>query len=237
MFKASSHRLLTMLLAAGVTIAVVVGLASATAPVNLVPTPEPPAPVSRTVVPGRNDGGLFADGAVSLPKVDIITWKTYANAKYGYSFKYPPDWSIQESDSSGLHGPNGEPYYPLQATRVQNPKLAQGANISGQTCQGDECVGPPPTFAGFYVEVRHAQCDISGDLLVNDIWDVGGKQGSRCVVESPNDRSRIVSIAIPYANGDYIWLTLENGRTGGANNEAVLAAILNTVTFQGGGSK
>jgi hypothetical protein len=194
------------------------------------PTAEAPS-LTRTVIPGADRGGLFADGVVNLALVDTSTWKTYTNAQYGYSFMYPPTWELTERDSTGFTGPRGLPAYPLQSARVRNPANEAGRNIPGQTCQNVQCQGPPPSLIALEVRIENGQCGIVGDLVAQDTVVVDARQGNRCVLESSNDKSRITSVSFPRGNGLYIWITLERGRSVVPDQQAVLETILSTFVF------
>jgi hypothetical protein len=233
MFKASSHRLLTMLLAAGVTIAVVVGLARATAPSNDV---ESPSLKPRTPVAGADKGGLFGDGVTNLPKVDTKGWKTYSNAKYGYRFIYPPDWLLQETDNSSLHGPNGEPAYPLQAVDLTNPPAEAGQNILGQNCDGDGCIGAPPRAMAFLVHIVNGLCNRPGDLIASDTLSVSGATASRCVLASQSANAvRTVSLGFPLGDGtNFVEVTLQRGRDVEPAEQAILETILASLVLTKG---
>jgi hypothetical protein len=225
MFNASSHRLLTTLLAAGLTIAVVVGLARATAPNDKV---ESPSLEPRTPIPGADKGGLFGDGITNLPNVDMKGWKTYSHAKYGYSFMYPPDWLVQETDNSSLHGPNGEPAYPLQAVDVTNPLTQAGQNILGQNCDGDGCIGAPPRAMAFLVHIVNGLCNRPGNLIAADTVSVNGATASRCIHASQSANAvRTVSLGFPLGDGmNFIEVTLQRGRDVEPAQQALLETIL-----------
>lgn len=48
---------------------------------------------------------------------ETANWKTYTNAKYSYSIKYPPNWSIDESMAESIH------FYPKHLTLEMQEKL------------------------------------------------------------------------------------------------------------------
>jgi hypothetical protein len=233
MLRASSRSLLTMLLAAGVTIAVVVGLARATAPSSDV---EQPTLAPRTPVVGANKGGLFGDGVTNLAKAATANWKSYSNPTYGYSFKYPADWELEETDGAGHSGPNGEPAYPLQAVKTENPSPQQGENIRGTNCQDSGCIAPAPRALGFFVSILNAGCAVPGDLVVSDQTDVNGHSAARCVIQSQFDKTtRFVYLTFPYGDGkNFIEVSLERGRNVPPTDQAILEAILSTFTITRG---
>jgi len=50
----------------------------------------------------RPSGGVTAardgtGGTVTTPGADTSAWKTYANSRYGFQFKYPPGWGLSTS--------------------------------------------------------------------------------------------------------------------------------------------
>ncbi len=233
MFKASSQRLLTMLLAAVVTVAVVVGLARAMAPSDDV---ESPSFKPRTPIAGANKGGLFGDGITNLPKVDTSGWKTYSNAKYGYSFKYPPDWVVQETDNSPFHGPNGEPYYPLQAVDVGTPASQAGKNIPGENCQGDGCIGAGPKAMAFLLHIVNGLCNRPGNLIALDTVSINGTTSSRCILASQSGNAvRTVSFGFPLGDGtNFIEVTLQRGRDVEPAQQATLETILASLVLPKG---
>lgn len=49
---------------------------------------------------------------------EILGWKTYSNEKYGYSFKYPPDWEIWSVDGSIDFPPNSPTPQPEIGTHL-----------------------------------------------------------------------------------------------------------------------
>ncbi|MDE3096887.1 MAG: hypothetical protein KGK07_12940 [Chloroflexota bacterium] len=194
----------------------------------------PPVPlVVHTPLPGAAQAGLFADGITNLATVSTTTWKTYSNSTYGFTFKYPANWSLSETDSAGHYGPNGEPSYPLHSVSVTNPAAEQGANVPGKNCNQSSCIGPPPKMLGFYVAIWNSQCGAAGDLVVSDKWTIDGKQGSRCVLQSQNDNaSRFTYISFPEGDGiNFLTVSLEKGRGVLPSEQQVLETILSTFTF------
>jgi hypothetical protein len=233
MMRASKFKSMLALLSVALAIAIVAGIAQAVAPSNDVEKPTLPP---RTPIAGANKGGLFGDGVVNVPKVDTSGWKTYSNARYGYSFKYPPNWALDERDNAGHHGPNGEPSYPLQEVTVANPLEDQGKNLPGTNCQGSGCNGAGPNALGFDVRILNALCNIPGDLIVIDTFAVNGKQGSRCVLQSQGDKiTRATSIGFPLGDGtNFIEVLLQRGRAVSPQEQAILETILSTFTINKG---
>jgi hypothetical protein len=185
-----------------------------------------------TVIPGADKGGLFADGVVNLPRVDTTDWKTYANAKYGYSFRYPSTWELVESSSEGRTGPRGEPSYPLQSARVRNPGAEQGQNIRGQNCIEAGCIEPPPNFLSIEFAVHSGICGGAGDLLARDTPLINGRQSQRCVVRSAYDRATVaVYVDFPLGPGNYLKAVLTRGRGVTPQQQAVLETVLSTLSF------
>lgn len=195
--------------------------------------PTPPPVEVRTAIPGADKGGLFADGIANLATVDAANWKTYSNSKYAFKFQYPADWQLAELDSTGLHGPHGEPYYPLHSVEVRNPLAEQGQKIPGQNCTAaaNDCPGPPPGYMRFAVEIWDGQCNVAGDLIASDTASLSGRQGARCVVEYPNDKSRSVAISFPLGEGNYLVVELDKGNSVAPPRQAVLETILSTFSF------
>jgi hypothetical protein len=211
---------------------------SATTPASVAPSaaavrPTPPPPVVRTPIPGAAKGGLFADEITNLATVDASNWKTYSNTKYAFKFQYPADWQLVESDSTGRHGPHGEPAYPLHAVEVRNPLTDQGQKIPGENCTdaANDCPGPPPGYMRFAVVIEDSQCNIAGSLIASDTASVSGRQGARCVVEYPNDKSRSVAISFPLGDGNYLVVELDKGNSVPSPRQAVLETILSTFSF------
>jgi hypothetical protein len=65
------------------------------------PTNTPAAPPIPTITVAPTDPpvptGTSAPTPTSVPPVVIDdTWPTYTNAQYGFSFRYPPDWTLKE---------------------------------------------------------------------------------------------------------------------------------------------
>jgi hypothetical protein len=188
--------------------------------------------LTRTVIPGADRGGLFADGVVNLALVDTSTWKTYANAQYGYSFMYPPTWELIETDSGGRTGPQGQPSYPRQSALVRNPAAEQGANVRGQNCVDAGCIEAPPFFLAFQASITRGACNVAGDLLAEDVLTINGRVSQRCVVRSAFDQStREVAIAFPIASGEHLKLILARGRQVTSAQQAVLETVLSTFTL------
>lgn len=195
--------------------------------------PTPPPVEVRTAIPGADKGGLFGDGITDLATVDAANWKTYSNNKYAFEFQYPADWQFAESDSAGFHGPHGEPSYPLHRVEVRNPVADQGQKIPGQNCTAaaNDCPGPPPGLMSFAVEIEDSQCNIAGSLIASDTASLSGRQGARCVVEYPNDKSRSVAISCPLGDGNYLVVELDTGNSVPPSRQAVLETILSTFSF------
>jgi len=200
-------------------------------------SPIPPLPAVRTPIPGAAEDGLFADGVSHLEHVDTAGWKTYSNSKYGFEFQYPADWELRELDNSGHVGLHGEPSYPLYRVEVRNPPAEQGQKVPGQNCTAavNDCPGPPPGFTGFIIAIwGWGECNISGDLIVSDTVALSGRQGARCVVEYPNDKSRTVAIYVSLPGGTYLGAELDKGNSVTPAQQAALETILSTFTFMVG---
>ncbi|TAK72310.1 MAG: hypothetical protein EPO22_00665 [Dehalococcoidia bacterium] len=194
---------------------------------------EPPV-VVRTPIPGAAKDGLFADGVANLPFLDTTDWRTYTSNEYGLAFQYPPNWQLTESDSSGHHGPNGEPAYPLFRVEVSNPPAEQGEKIPGENCSGaaNDCSGPPPGLLSFSAAIwGNGSCNIAGDLIVSDSATITGHPGTRCVVEYPNDKSRTTAIAVALADGTYLVVQFERGNSVASAAQAVLDAVVSTLVI------
>lgn len=219
--------------AAGIAILAVVAVASGIMQPDEV---ELPIIKPRTPIPGADKGGLFADGVQNLPRADTSGWKTYSNDKYTYSFKYPPNWELEETDSAGLTDPQGRPAYPLQAATVKNPFAERGQNQPGVNCVDAACIAPLPKALGFYVAIESGHCGVSGDLVVADTFTVDGRQGDRCVIESPNDKvSRVVHISFPLGDGkNFLKIAFERGRNVSPGEQGPLETILSTFKFTRG---
>ncbi|MDE3097265.1 MAG: hypothetical protein KGK07_14850, partial [Chloroflexota bacterium] len=86
---------------------------------------------------------------------------------------------------------------------------------------------------GFYVAIWNSQCGAPGDLVVSDSWTTDGKQGSRCVLQSQNDKaSRFTYISFPEGDGiNFLTVSLEKGRSVLPSEQQVLETILSTFTF------
>jgi hypothetical protein len=194
--------------------------------------PPPPPIVVRTPIAGAAKGGLFADGVTNLASANTAGWKTFSNSKYGFTFRYPADWLLSESDSSGLHGPNGEPYNPLYRVQVGNPAAEAGQKIPGQNCTANDCAGPPPGYMAFTVAIWSLdQCDISGDLVAVDTMNLGGRKGARCVVEYPMDYSRTTEIWVRLTDGNSLSVIIEKGNSVAPGQQATLETMLSTFAF------
>ncbi|GEM_PF-5071860 len=194
---------------------------------------QPPV-VIRTPIPGVAKEGLFADGVANLPTLGVTGWKTYANDKLGLTFRYPPDWQLTESDSTGHYGPNGEPFYPLFRVEVHNPPAEQGEKIPGKNCSAaaNDCAGPPPGLLAFSAAIwGSGSCNVSGELIASDSTTIAGRPGTRCVVEYPNDKSRTTAIAIALDDGKYLVVKVERGNAVASADQAVLETVLSTLVF------
>lgn len=197
---------------------------------TLRPLPPKPTPELRTPISSVPSPGVFADGRTGLPPVDSSSWKAYSDEAYGFSFSYPPDWSLFVSPVNHDHGPNGEPAYPLFSVQLENPVSEQGAKVPGVTCaaDGNDCHGAPPGYLDFRVELWPEPCGVAGLLIASDSADVAGKTAERCVVEYPNDKSRTAVFAFARADGTYLKVILDRGNDVSAANQAALETILST---------
>ncbi len=194
------------------------------------PTFVPPVITPRSVVPGLDKGGLFADGVKDLPKVDTSDWLTYRNDKWGYSFKYPPGWELEEQDNSGLSA-YGRPAWPRQWVRVLNPASERGRNIPGVNCAAITCEAANPGTLNFAVAIEAGpSCSIPGQLVVNDVWTIAANAGKRCVVIHPAG-TPIVSMGFPSPNNLTLSVVMEKGRETTPSGQAILEAILSTLTI------
>jgi hypothetical protein len=194
---------------------------------------QPPV-VIRTPIPGAAKEGLFADGVTNLPTATTTDWKTYTNNKYGFTFQYPPDWQLTESDSTGHYGPNGEPFYPLFSVEVSNPVAEQGEKIPGQTCsaEANDCPGPPPGLLAFSASIWGTDsCGVAGDLIASDSATIAGHPGTRCVVEYPNDKSRTTAIAVSLDDRTYLVIQVARGNAVAPADQAVFETVLSTIVF------
>lgn len=57
-------------------------------------TTSTPSPVSTSQIPQPTIPSSSTD--------ETTRWKTYTNNKYGYSFKYPTDWTLEENEMQGF---------------------------------------------------------------------------------------------------------------------------------------
>ncbi len=57
------------------------------------PTGEPTTTATETEAGGTT---VYLPGVVTLQSFDYADWQTYRNMAYGFSFRSPPDWQIQE---------------------------------------------------------------------------------------------------------------------------------------------
>jgi len=185
---------------------------------------------NRTPVPGADKGGTWGDGILSgTGNVDTTTWKQYDNSTYGYSFRYPANWTFFEYDSSTVKGPGGVPVYPLQSAYVKNP-VSEWGN-PGDQCPVGQCVLAPPGVAGFSVDVNHALCGQGGIVLVHDSVQFAGKPATRCVLLDLSDRAtRTVMYSLPYDRDVYLVVTVTRGR--GVKEQSTLEAILGSFVVQ-----
>lgn len=56
-----------------------------------------------------HDGSRFIQ-PIPIPSADTSMWNTYTNGAYGYTFQYPPDWSVVEEyiyETSSSYTKNG----------------------------------------------------------------------------------------------------------------------------------
>ena len=57
------------------------------------PTAEPTTATAEAEAGGTT---VYLPGVVTLQSFDYADWQTYRNMAYGFSFRFPPDWHIQE---------------------------------------------------------------------------------------------------------------------------------------------
>jgi hypothetical protein len=185
-------------------------------------------------VAGAVKPGLFADGVINLPAAVTTGWKTYTNTTYGFSFQYPADWVVAESDSAGHLGPHGEPAYPKHWVRAENPPNEQGEKIPGVNCSQDagDCIGAPPTLLAFAVAIWDTPCPFDGALITDNSATIAGQAGRRCVVEYPNDHTRTVGMSLRITGSDYLVVELDVGNSVSESGEAVLATMLSAFSSQ-----
>jgi hypothetical protein len=192
------------------------------------PTVESPVLAPRTPTPGLDQGGVFGDGRTSLPAVDTTGWLTYENERWGYAFRYPPEWSFEEwsTDRSAY----GHPSLPRQTAVVLSPREEWGENIPGQNCEAHVCAAMPPHFLGFYVEVAHGGC-APGLLVAEGPAILDGETVDRCVIKDSVSDSRIAVYAFPSPvadeAGEYqLVVAAHREREVTLEEQAVLEAIL-----------
>jgi hypothetical protein len=173
---------------------------------------------------------------VDLPEVDTAGWRTYENESYGYSFRYPLDWVIDERDSGGLTSPTGQAFYPKQATVVQNPVAEQGENVAGVNCAESSCIGIRPYFVGFYVSVENAHCSIPSLLVSEDTVTLDGKPAMRCVFHSEGTaESYVTDMALDLPDDtDFLVIAVAKGREVSPEQQATLEAVLASFRLEDG---
>ena len=178
-------------------------------------------------------GGLFGEGeAVDVSVIDTSLWLTYDNPKFGYSFKYPPDWTIKyDNDSTASIQTVGRWSSPLQAVQLL---AAEGR------CPAHECNAIQPDGLSFLAQVSDVRCDQGFEALLSDLVFLAGLKAERCLFAYSNDpASRMLSFSMdyPYSDADSEFtfaLTLEHGSAATTSDRALLGAILATLKLSDG---
>ena len=173
-------------------------------------------------------GGLFGEGeAVDVSVVDTSLWLTYDNPKFGYSFKYPPDWTIKyDNDNTASMQTVGRWSYPLQAVQLLAP---------GGRCPSHECNAIQPEGLTFLAQVSDVRCNPIFEALLSDLVGLAGLKAERCLSAYANDpESRMLSLVMdyPYTDADSeftLAFTLEHGSVATTSDRALLGAILATL--------
>jgi hypothetical protein len=175
-------------------------------------------------------GGLFGEGeAVDVSVMDTSLWLTYDNPKFGYSFKYPPDWTIQyDNDNTASMQTMGRWSHPLQAVQLLAP---------GGRCPSHECNAIQPDGLSFLAQVSDVRCDPGFMPLLHDLVGLAGLKTERCLFAyfaDPDSRMLSLAMDYPYSDADSTFtlgFTLEHGSAATTADRALLGAILATLAL------
>ncbi|HEX6386576.1 MAG TPA: hypothetical protein VF177_18040, partial [Anaerolineae bacterium] len=84
---------------------------------------------------------------VNVPEVDTSDWQTFSDEEYGFAFRYPADWVIEEVDLTGPGMPDDWPV--VRALHLMPPDVAE--QLAARSGAPDP--NAPVIVAPFLVEV------------------------------------------------------------------------------------
>jgi hypothetical protein len=212
------------------------------------PTRTPAAPLSGawipptshlgTPIPGADRGGLFGDGRQGLARPDTSTWSTYTNSKWGYSFRYPPDWQLRQGEAGPDHIDVGGifPRYPRQRVDLQNPRSEHGTTNLGPDCPFP-CTWPSNIlFFEITFDLPGFWCGAGPFLVLVDVRHVSERLAHRCVSRAgAESENRAVHLAFPWPDIEskglalIMKIVLVKGHAVSPTDQAVLEAILDSL--------
>ncbi len=107
------------------------------------PEAEPTAELTTAATESEAGGTtVYLPGVVTLQSFDYADWQTYKNMAYGFSFRFPPDWQVQEvtdlEDAMARH----------RVTLTDPDEPLATLHIAFKTADEDQQIAPAGVGAG-----------------------------------------------------------------------------------------
>ena len=148
----------------------------------------------------------------------MADWKAYTSAQYGYSFKYPTDWTITEDTSDKAGGPS-------------NPNII----ITSPSGYDLNIYIFPVGSGGWGVEGRYASINYSAKLVDGKIVlsDRNYNDGSAVNEAFPNQEIQgyVISFSFDYKGDTYIFFSKDQDATKMDTADEGITSIVSTWRF------